>query len=72
MGCPRDLFFQLAGTHVCNFADDTTLNACDIDLQTVLHDLEDSALTAIISNSQRQSPRSPHHLGTVILGGFTE
>ena len=44
----NDLFFQLAGTHVCNFADDTTLNACDIDLQNVLHDLEDSALTAII------------------------
>ena len=44
----NDLFFQLAGTHVCNFADDTTLNACDIELQNVLHDLEDNALTAII------------------------
>ena len=43
----NDLFFQLAGTDVCNFADDTTLYACDIELQNVLHDLEDNALTAI-------------------------
>ena len=44
----NDLLFQLAGTHVCNFADDTTLNACDIELPNVLHELEDNALTAIL------------------------
>ena len=44
----NDLLFQLADTHVCNFADDTTLNACDIELQNVLHELEDNTLTAII------------------------
>ena len=43
----NDLFFQLSNTHVCNFADDTTLYACDIELQKVLHDLEDNSLTAI-------------------------
>ena len=44
----NDLFFQLADTHVCNFADDTTLNACDLDLHNVLHELEDNSLTAIL------------------------
>ena len=28
----NDLFFQLSDNHVCNFADDTTLNACDLKL----------------------------------------
>lgn len=32
----NDLFLQLADTHVCNFADDTTLNACDIELKNIL------------------------------------
>ena len=41
----NDLFFQLADTHVCNFADDTTLNACGLELQNVLHELEDNSLT---------------------------
>ena len=44
----NDLFFQLADAHVCNFADDTTLNACDLDLENVLHNLEDNSLTAIL------------------------
>ena len=44
----NDLFFQLSNTHVCNFADDTTLNACDIELSNVLHELEDNTLTAIL------------------------
>ena len=44
----NDLFFQLADTHVCNFADDTTLNACDIELKSILNELEDNALTAIL------------------------
>ena len=44
----NDLLFQLADTHVCNFADDTTLNACDIELQNVMHELEDNTLTAIM------------------------
>merc|ERR1711928_31964 len=32
----------------CNFADDTTLNACDIELKNILNELEDNALTAIL------------------------
>ena len=44
----NDLFFELADTHVCNFADDTTLNACDLELSTILNELEDNALTAIM------------------------
>ena len=44
----NDLFFQLLDSNVCNFADDTTLYACDLELETVLHELEDNSLTAII------------------------
>ena len=42
----NDLFYQLFD--VCNFADDTTLYACDTELDTVLNQLEDNAHTAIL------------------------
>ena len=42
----NDLFFEL--DNVCNFADDTTLYACDVELRNVLSQLEDNAYTAII------------------------
>ena len=42
----NDLFFQLVD--VCNFADDTTLYACDTKLDNVLNQLEDNAHTAIL------------------------
>ena len=53
----NDLFFQLIDSHVCNFADDTTLYACDLELQTVLHELEDNSLTAIIWFEKRNYPQ---------------
>ena len=42
----NDLFYQLVD--VCNFADDTTLYACDTKLDNVLYQLEDNAHTAIL------------------------
>ena len=42
----NDLFYELFD--VCNFADDTTLYACDMNLDTVLSQLEDNAYTAIL------------------------
>ena len=42
----NDLFYQLFD--VCNFADDTTLYACDMKLENVLCQLEDNAYTAIL------------------------
>ena len=42
----NDLFYDLID--VCNFADDTTLYACDIALENVLSQLEDNAHTAIL------------------------
>ena len=42
----NDLFYELID--VCNFADDTTLYACDVDLKDVLAQLEDNAYTAIL------------------------
>ena len=44
----NDLFYKFLNTHVCNFADDTTLSACSIGLKELLRDLESDTLTAII------------------------
>ena len=43
----NDLFWILEETDVCNFADDTTLYTCDMDLETVLRKLEHDSLLAI-------------------------
>ena len=42
----NDLFYELFD--VCNFADDTTLYACDMELMNVINQLEDNAYTAIL------------------------
>ena len=44
----NDMFFQFVDAHVCNFADDTTLTACNINMKDLLHELEDNTLSAII------------------------
>ena len=44
----NDIFFQFVDTHVCNFADDTTLTACGIKMDDLLHELEDNTLSAIL------------------------
>ena len=44
----NDLFYIFVNTHVCNFADDTTLTAGDVDLENLLHNLEDDTLSAIL------------------------
>ena len=43
----NDLFWNNEETDVCNFADDTTLYACDMNLDTVLRKLEHDSLLAI-------------------------
>ena len=43
----NDLFWINEETDVCNFADDTTLYACDMNLDTVLNKLEHDALLVI-------------------------
>ena len=45
--CLNYLFWNIEETDVCNFADDTTLYACDMDLKTVLSKLEHDSLLAI-------------------------
>ena len=67
----NDLFFQLADTHVCNFADDTTLNACDMELPNILNELEDNALTAILwfDNNYMKLNQSKCHF---LTSGSTE
>ena len=44
----NDLFYLFINTHPTNFADDTTLSACDVKLEDLLHSLEDDTLTAIL------------------------
>ena len=44
----NDLFYLMVNTNVCNFADDTTPYACDIDLETLMHNLENDTMSAII------------------------
>ena len=39
----NDLFFTLFSVNVCNFADDTTLFAYDLNLEVVLTQLEESS-----------------------------
>ena len=39
----NDLFFTLFSVYVCNFADDTTLFAYDLNLEVVLTQLEESS-----------------------------
>ena len=43
----NDLFWVNEETDVCNFADDTTLHACDMDLNNVIRMLEHDSLLAI-------------------------
>jgi hypothetical protein len=44
----NDLFYEFINTNVCNIADDTTPYACDIDLPTILCNLEYDTKSAII------------------------
>ena len=44
----NDLFYLFLNTDVCNFADDTSLYACDIKLEDLIHNLEDDTLSAIL------------------------
>ena len=66
----NDLFFQLSDT-VCNFADDTTLYACDFELPNILNELEDNAYTAILwfENNYMKLNQSKCHF---LTSGSTE
>ena len=44
----NDLFYEFTNTDVCNIADDTTPYACDISLATLLRNLENDTMSAII------------------------
>ena len=65
----NDLFYVLAD--VCNFADDTTLYACDMNLESVLSQLEDNAYTAIswFENNYMKLNQSKCHF---LASGSTE
>ena len=43
----NDLFFLTESTNVCNYADDTTFYACDMDLENLVRRLEHDSMPAI-------------------------
>jgi hypothetical protein len=65
----NDLFYELFD--VCNFADDTTLYACDMKLENILNELEDNAHTAILwfENNYMKLNQSKCHF---LTSGSTE
>ena len=44
----NDHFYQLSSTLICNFPDDTTLNAFNKNISELLNDLESDTLSSII------------------------
>ena len=44
----NDLFLIILNTHTCNFADDTTLSACDVKIESLIQNLEGDTLSAIM------------------------
>jgi ribonuclease P/MRP protein subunit RPP40 len=62
----NDIFFQFVNSHVCNFADDTTLTACGMEINDLLSELEDDTLSAIIwfENNYMQLNQSKCHFLT--------
>ena len=62
----NDLFFHFVNSHVCNFADDTTLTSCGIEINDLLNELEDDTLSAIIwfENNYMQLNESKCHFLT--------
>ena len=43
----NDLFYITEMTNVCNYADDTTVYACDSDLESLIKRLEHDSMLAI-------------------------
>ena len=68
----NDLFYQLNDTHVCNFADDTTLSAFSKKIEELFRKLENDTLSAIIwfENNFMKLNRDKCHF--VILGNTIE
>ena len=44
----NDMFFQFVDAHVCNFANDTTVTACNIKMEDLLYEVEYNTLSAIV------------------------
>ena len=63
----NDLFFVLKETDASNYADDTNLHACDMDISNLIQRLEHDALIAIEwfeSNYMKMNKEKCHFLVT--------
>ena len=59
----NDLIFTLQETYICNFADDTTLYACESNLSDVLQKIGadcDKAIKWFVDNSMEANPNKFH------------
>ena len=65
----NDLFFIIEQTDVCNYADDNTLNACDMSLENLLKRLEHDSVLAIewFENNYMKLNEGKCHL---LISGF--
>ena len=65
----NDLFFIIEQTDICNYADDNTLNACDMSLLELVRRLEHDSLLAIewFQNNYMKLNESKCH---ILISGF--
>ena len=65
----NDLFYVFDDINVCNYADDTTLYACDISLKIPMDKLEYAANNAVDWFKYNYMKLNPdkHHLLTVVI-----
>ena len=65
----NDLLFFVVNTEVCNYADDTTLDTCDLSLSSLMHRLEKDANIAVdwfAYNDMKLNPDKCH----ILTNGF--
>ena len=68
----NDLMFLFLNTHVCNFADDTSLSAFGTNLEDLLYNLEQDVLSAVTFFDNNYMKLNPEKCHLMILGHLHE
>ena len=68
----NDLFFQFMNTHVCNFADDTTISVVGASLEELLHDLEYDVQSAMMWFDNNYMKLNPDKCHFMVAGNVNE
>ena len=64
----NDLIFAMKSSHVCNFADDCTVYACDKDVESVAMRLEDDISRALDWFNDNRMVANPKKIQAMFLG----